>query len=207
MSGCHVRRLHRRWPGQRLQGQDREHDRETAAPTRTASTTASPRPSCRPPGPTARARREPVRTAPRTTTASCSWASLVLQAQPRPPVRPARFVDMNGDGAKRARVGLHRPHKRGDRRSDHGRTLPGPLKPSRTTVVGRGVRGRWARCFRVRTPRSRDIGSSPSRRSKPLATHSAVSCSCTPRRVPGVARLNTVLAAGRAAYRVARPLA
>ena len=107
-------------------------------------------------------------------------SQLVLQAQPTTAGASGQFVDLNGDGCKRAGAGFIS----GTNPSTDGPITvgpsPGPLRPQPYDGSAGAVSAAVSIVFSGPNSPIRDIGFVAITPQQPIATHSAVSCSCSP---------------------------
>ena len=107
-------------------------------------------------------------------------SQIVLQAQPTTAGATGAFVDMNGDGCRRAGSGFIAPT---NAETDGPITVgpsPGPLKPQPYNGSAGAVSAAVSEVFSGPGSPIHDIGFVAITPQQPIATHSAVSCSCTP---------------------------
>ena len=107
-------------------------------------------------------------------------SQLVLQAQPTTAGATGSFIDMNGDGCRRAGSGFIAPT---NAETDGPITVgpsPGPLKPQPYNGSSGAVSAAVSEVFSGPNSPIKDIGFVAITPQQPIATHSAVSCSCTP---------------------------
>ena len=107
-------------------------------------------------------------------------SQLVLQAQPTTAGATGSFVDMNGDGCKRQGSGFIAPTNAATDGPITVGPSPGPLKPQPYNGSSGAVSAAVSEVFSGPNSPIRDIGFVAITPQQPIATHSAVSCSCTP---------------------------
>jgi hypothetical protein len=107
-------------------------------------------------------------------------SQLILQAQPTTAGASGSFVDMNGDGCKRAGAGfIAATNPITDGPITVGPS-PGPLRAQSYDGTVGAVSAAVSEVFSGPNSPIRDIGFVAITPQHPIATHSAVSCSCTP---------------------------
>ncbi len=107
-------------------------------------------------------------------------SQLILQAQPTTAGATGSFVDMNGDGCKRAGAGFIASTNAATDGPITVGPSPGPLRPQSYDGTVGAVSAAVSEVFSGPNSPIRDIGFVAITPQKPIATHSAVACSCTP---------------------------
>src|SRR5206468_1758751 len=128
------------------------------------------------------------------------------QAQPTTAGASGSFVDLNGDGCKRAGAGFIASTNPATDGPITVGPSPGPLRPQSYDGTVAAVSAAVSEVFSGPNSPIRDIGFVAITPQQPIATHSAVSCSCTPTAgCPEYPRPHTSRSAAGRAASPARP--